>query len=172
MKIAIPPSTTIAPIAMMIAELPVNPLPLPAVAVVWIVGVAVVVVGIETDGWGNPPLSGLVVWAPADEGSVSASGPATRQGRDQPRHGRDHPREGDPPEPASALRNRNPPESHGPALRERLLHRRRVGRGDVGLLVLDVLLVVHALGVDRPDVVVGSREDVVDGAHRSQHRVV
>ncbi len=50
MKIAIPPSTTIAPIAMMIAELPVNPLPLPAVAVVWIVGVAVVVVGIETDG--------------------------------------------------------------------------------------------------------------------------
>ncbi len=38
---------------------------------------AVVVVGTETDGWGNPPLSGLVVWAPADEGSVSASGPAT-----------------------------------------------------------------------------------------------
>jgi len=56
------------------AELPLNPLPLPAVAVVWIVGVAVVEVGIETEGCGNPPCSGLVVWAPADDGS--ASGPA------------------------------------------------------------------------------------------------
>jgi hypothetical protein len=77
MNSEIPPSTTIAPIAMMIAELPVNPLPLPAVAVVWIVGVAVVEVGIETDGCGKPPLSGLVVWAPADAGSVSATGPTS-----------------------------------------------------------------------------------------------
>ena len=77
MKIAIPPSTTIAPTAMMIAELPLSPLLPPAVAVVWIVGVAVVDVGIETEGCGKPPLSGLVVWAPADAGSVSATGPTS-----------------------------------------------------------------------------------------------
>lgn len=77
MKIEMPPSTTIAPIAMMSAELPLSPLLPPAVAVVWIVGVAVVDVGIETEGCGKPPLNGLVVWAPADDGSVSASGPAT-----------------------------------------------------------------------------------------------
>jgi len=39
-----------APIAMMIAELPVNPLPLPALVVPDTVGTAVVVVGIDTLG--------------------------------------------------------------------------------------------------------------------------
>jgi len=73
----IPPSTTIAPTAMMIAELPVNPLPLPAVAVVWIVGVAVVDVGIETEGCGKPGLRGLVVWAPADAGNAAGPTSAT-----------------------------------------------------------------------------------------------
>ena len=60
MKNEIPPSTTIAPTAMEIAELPLSPLPLPAVAVVWIVGVAVVVVGVETVGCGKPGESGFV----------------------------------------------------------------------------------------------------------------
>jgi hypothetical protein len=50
MKNEIPPSTTSAPIAMMMAELPVNALPLPAVLVVEIVGTAVEVVGIDTLG--------------------------------------------------------------------------------------------------------------------------
>jgi len=74
MKNEIPPSTTIAPIAMMIAELPLNPLPLPAVAVVWIVGGAVVLVWVETDGWGNPGVSGFDGdWAPAADGRASAA---------------------------------------------------------------------------------------------------
>ncbi len=56
--------------------------------------------------------------------------------------------------------------------RERLLHRRRGRRFAIRVLVLNVLLVVDALGVDRPDVVVRPQQDVVDGAHRGQHRVV
>lgn len=44
MKYEIPPSTMSAPIAMKIAELPENALPLPAVALVLIVGAAVVLV--------------------------------------------------------------------------------------------------------------------------------
>ncbi len=51
MKNEMPPSTTIAPIAMMTAELPDNPLPLPALVAVLIVGAPVVVgAGIETLG--------------------------------------------------------------------------------------------------------------------------
>ncbi|HUJ35727.1 MAG TPA: hypothetical protein VLW51_10990 [Solirubrobacteraceae bacterium] len=50
MKNAIPPSTTTAPIAINTAELPENALPLPAVADVVTVGVAVVVVAVGTDG--------------------------------------------------------------------------------------------------------------------------
>ena len=116
---------------------------------------------------GKPPLSGLVVWAPADAGSVSATGPTSATAETAPaiattpasRHAPHRPQ----PPPAP----KNPPDSHGPALRERLLHRRRVGRGDVGLLVLDVFLVVHALGVDRPDVVVGPRGCCRQRASRS-----
>jgi hypothetical protein len=75
MKTAIPPSTTIAPIAMMSAELPLNALPPPAVAVVWIVGVAAVVVGVDTDCCGKPGVSGFDpgVWALATAGSASAA---------------------------------------------------------------------------------------------------
>jgi len=61
MNSEIPPSTTSAPIAMMIAELPFRPLALPAVLVDVIVGVAVVVVGTETVGCGNPGANGLLV---------------------------------------------------------------------------------------------------------------
>ena len=69
---------------MMIAELPLNPLPLPAVAVVWIVGVAVVEVGIETEGCGKPPLSGLVVWAPAADGQRQHHRPGHRHRCERP----------------------------------------------------------------------------------------
>jgi len=71
----IPPRTIIAPIAMISAELPVKPLPLPAVVLVEIVGAAVVeVVGIDTLGWGKPGDSGLPPGdcAAAADGSKSA----------------------------------------------------------------------------------------------------
>jgi hypothetical protein len=85
MKNEMPPSTTSAPIAMMMAELPVKALPLPAVLVVEIVGTAVVVVGIDTLGCGNPGDRGLlpdcsgvtgvllVVCASAGDGSAIAA---------------------------------------------------------------------------------------------------
>ena len=77
MNSAIPPSTTIAPIAMITAELPLNALPPPAVAVVWTVGTAVVVVGVETDGCGKPGVSGFDgACAPDTAGNASAM-PAT-----------------------------------------------------------------------------------------------
>src|SRR5215204_3848266 len=56
---------------------------------------------------------------------------------------------------------------------QRLLHRLRLRSLDVGLLlVLLLLLVVHRLGVDRPDVVVGVVHEVVHGAHGREHRVI
>src|SRR5215207_832221 len=56
---------------------------------------------------------------------------------------------------------------------QRLLHRLRLRSLDVGLLlVLLVLLVVHRLVVDRPDVVVGAVHEVVHVAHGREHRVV
>lgn len=58
---------------MMIAELPLNPLPLPALVAVLIVGAAVVVVGIETLGCGNPGVSGLLPWPPS-EGTTLVAG--------------------------------------------------------------------------------------------------
>jgi hypothetical protein len=63
---------------MMIAELPENALPLPAVALVLTVGATVVVVGVDTVGWGKLGASGFVVgdWAAATAGS--ASHPPTR----------------------------------------------------------------------------------------------
>jgi hypothetical protein len=74
MNSEMPPSTTNAPIAITIAELPVNALPPPAVALVEIVGVAVVV-WVETDGCGNPCEKGLTVvdWATARVGHASAA---------------------------------------------------------------------------------------------------
>jgi len=64
----------IAPIAMMIAELPLNPLPPPAFVLLVIVGTAVVVgVGIETLGCGKPGESGLLPGcALSDGGDVVA----------------------------------------------------------------------------------------------------
>ena len=59
MNSEIPPSTTSAPIPMMSAELPVNALPLPAVADVEIVGAAAVVV--DTVGCGKGSEKGLDV---------------------------------------------------------------------------------------------------------------
>jgi hypothetical protein len=50
-----------APIAITSAEVPVNPLPLPAVVPVEMVGTAVVVVGTATVGCGNPGDRGLLV---------------------------------------------------------------------------------------------------------------
>jgi len=52
------------------------------------------------------------------------------------------------------------------------LHFRRLGSGAIRMLVRDVGLVVDALGVHFPDVVVRAGEQVVDRAHRRQHRVV
>jgi hypothetical protein len=60
---------------MMIAELPLNPLPLPALVAVLIVGAAVVVVGIETLGCGNPGVSGLLP-CPPSEGTTLVAGAA------------------------------------------------------------------------------------------------
>ena len=67
MNSEMPPSTMIAPIAMMNAELPLNPLPLPAVVVPVTVGAVVVVVGIDTLGCGKPDERGLLPGcAPSD----------------------------------------------------------------------------------------------------------
>src|SRR5947209_11061610 len=72
-----PPSTIIAPIAITITELPVKPLPLPALVAVLIVGTAgVVVVGIETLGCGNPGDSGLLPCPPSDGAAVVGAGAA------------------------------------------------------------------------------------------------
>ncbi len=82
MNSEIPPSMTIAPIAMISAELPLKPLPLPAVGVDVTVGVTVVVEGVETLCCGKPGDSGLVVCtgdtgvvfcASATEGSAKAA---------------------------------------------------------------------------------------------------
>ena len=60
---------------MMIAELPLKPLPLPAVVAVLIVGVAgVVVVGIETLGCGKPGVRGLVPCPPSEGTTLVAAG--------------------------------------------------------------------------------------------------
>jgi len=135
MKNEMPPRRTIAPIAIAIASPPLSPLLLeePDVAVM-IVGV--VVVGVLTDGWGRPGARGLdgpdwlidpPPWARAEPGRASARmvGAAIRNAR-----------------------TRTPVN-----LSEGLLHRGRLGGVDVRLLLLDVLLVVDALGVDGPDVV-------------------
>src|SRR5215218_3283779 len=57
---------------------------------------------------------------------------------------------------------------------QRLLHRIRLRSLDVRLLLVMRLrlLVVHRLGVHRPDVVVVAVHQVVHGAHRREHRVV
>jgi hypothetical protein len=58
---------------MTIAELPLNPLPLPALVPVLIVGTAVVGwVGIETLGCGNPGERGLLPCPPSDGATVVA----------------------------------------------------------------------------------------------------
>lgn len=81
MKNEMPPSTTIAPIAMMIAELPLNPLPLPAVVALVTVGTAVVVgVGIETLGCGNPGERGLLPCPASDGVTAVADGVAVAEG--------------------------------------------------------------------------------------------
>src|SRR5437763_13291514 len=72
-----PPSTISAPIAMMIAELPLNPLPLPALVAVLIVGTAgVVEVGIETLGCGKPGERGLLPCPPSGGVAAVAAGAA------------------------------------------------------------------------------------------------
>ena len=73
MNSEMPPKTTIAPIAMMIPELPLKPLPLPAVVPVVMVGVDVVAGGVDTPGCGNPGASGFVPCAKAAGGSTSAA---------------------------------------------------------------------------------------------------
>ena len=62
---------------MTIAELPLNPLPLPALVAVLIVGTAgAVVVGIETLGCGKPGESGLLPCPPSDGVTAVAAGAA------------------------------------------------------------------------------------------------
>jgi len=51
-------------------------------------------------------------------------------------------------------------------------HRRGLGSAAVGLLGRPALLVIRAVGVDRPQVVFGAVAGVVDGAQRGQHRMV
>lgn len=87
MKNEIPPSTTIAPMAMMMAELPDRPLAPPLVELVTVGVAVVVVVGVETEGCGKPGESGLlwvwrgltggvVLWAPAKAGNARPSSAA------------------------------------------------------------------------------------------------
>lgn len=65
MKNEMPPSTTSAAIAMITADLPLNPLPLPALVVPVTFGTAVVVgVGVETLGCGKPGERGLLACPP------------------------------------------------------------------------------------------------------------
>ena len=155
----IPPSTTSAPIAITIAAAAAEP-----------------AAGPSGRGRGRPE---SVAWWSAS----SRSGPAGA-GRPRVEHGLVAPV----PDPGRRSRTRAPaprrerrapagheasvPRPPPPLRRQRLLHRRRLRRFDVGMLVGDVLLVVDALGVDRPDVVVGAEQDVVDRAHRGQHRVI
>jgi hypothetical protein len=62
---------------MTIAELPLNPLPLPALVAVLIVGTAgVVEVGIETLGCGKPGERGLLPCPPSDGVTAVAAGEA------------------------------------------------------------------------------------------------
>jgi hypothetical protein len=63
-----------APIAMMIAELPVNPLPPAPLVVAETVGATVVVVGIDTLGWGKPGVRGLLPCPPSDGVTAVAGG--------------------------------------------------------------------------------------------------
>ena len=58
---------------MMTAELPLNPLPLPAGVVVEIVGTAVVVVEVGKLCCGNPGSNGFVPWAAAAAGNTTAN---------------------------------------------------------------------------------------------------
>src|SRR4051794_35059215 len=69
---------------------------------------------------------------------------------------------GSPPQKETAARPGS--DALGLGRDERLPHGARLGSPLVGLLVLDVLLVVHGLGVDRPDVVARPRDDVVHRA--------
>src|SRR4051794_1871072 len=64
------------------------------------------------------------------------------------------------------------PYSGNRSVGKRLAHATSLWGALVRVLVRCVLLVVHGLGVDRPDVVVGSLGDILHGAHRREHRVV
>jgi hypothetical protein len=157
MKNEIPPSTTSAPIAIAATLPPLRPLLDPDVEVLGLMIVGVVAVGIVAAGCGRPGASGFdgpgvgVIglvdpWARAVDGRANAAvhRTAIAAGASRPRTN----------------------------LRQRLLHRRRLGGVDVRVLLGDVLLVVDALGVHRPDVVAGARQDVLDRAYRRQHRVI
>jgi hypothetical protein len=149
MKNEMPPSTTIAPAAIAIALPPDRPLSGEEVVVVGVTFVlGVLDVGALTGPCGNPGDKGLLDWATAAAGhaSITAANVA-----------------------ASPTHPRRPRFNATTRLRERLLHRRRFGRIDVGMLFGDVFLVVDALGVDRPQVVVARRQYVLHGAHRGQH---
>jgi hypothetical protein len=149
MKNEIPASRTSAPIAIAATPPPLR-LPGPAV-VVGLMIVGVVTVGVGTDGVGSPGLNGLV----APFGAATATEAKLSKAIT-----------------VAATRTLRRTTGTPAALGERLLHRGRLGGIDVGMLLGDVLLVVDALGVHRPDVVLRALEDVLDRSHRREHRVV
>ncbi len=181
MNSEIPPRITIAPTPIATALLPLSPPFAPEVLGVVLGAAGEVLVWTWGEGGGRPGLSGFPGAARAAAGPLSASAstrasaePPTRRlaptnappgpntappGGDRYRSTCGRPLTLRPPRPLTLRR-------------EWLLHRRRLGSVAVGLLWLDVLLVVDALGVDRPDVVVRPEQDVVDRPHRGEHRVV
>jgi hypothetical protein len=147
MKNEIPPIRPMAPTTIAIAPVPLRPLSVEELPVDVIAGV--VVAGVVADDGGSPGESGLPGAPKATVGAARLTATIT-----QPT--------------ARGLTGLTLLALRG----ERLLHGRRLRSITVGLLVRDVLLEVDVLRVDRPDVVVRAEEDVVDGSHRGEHRVV
>jgi hypothetical protein len=141
MKNEIPPSTTSAPAPMATAADPLMPPPEELVEVgVATVGVAVVVSGVP-GVTGRPGERGFVGPLPWASADEGASRSAASAAA------------------AAVLRR----------LGKRLLHGRRLGCFPVRLSVVHMLLVIHALRVDRPDVVTGAVQDVLDRSHGREH---
>lgn len=134
MNSEIPPSTTIAPIAIATALPLLSPLPL-VDEVVATVGTVCVAGGVVAGGVGSPRLNGLLVvvpWAAALEVTASGNSATTVATAGMT---------------ARAL-----------TLCERLRHSRCVGCLHIRMFLGDIFFVVDALGVDRPDVVTGPKQ--------------
>ena len=145
MKNEMPASTTIAPIPIATALPPLRPVSLddpPLVPDTGGVPGGAGTLGVVCGCWGTPGANGLV--------GVAAPAEAAK--------------------PSVAATSATTTAAQG--LSERLLHCWCLWSIAIRLLLLDVLLVVHALGIDSPDVVMGAEQDVVYGSHGREHRVV